>query len=179
MRYAPPPPRTFSESYAHQASSEPSHTRSYFSFPQHHSGEAYTDSKTSVQEPSHAKGFKTRVSEFGAIVTADCSYGISVPLVPQPQDKISNKTKHLPLILKKEHPHIPRVIIHNNKDIPLPTRRSHTSWAHKVHMEQLAWTLSHHVGERRVRRGYHLGMPTRRTNPTLSQATTVAILGPN
>jgi hypothetical protein len=31
-------------------------------------------------------------------------------------------------------------------------------------MEQLAWTLSHHIGERRVRRGYHLGMPTRCTN---------------
>jgi hypothetical protein len=39
-------------------------------------------------------------------------------------------------------------------DIPLP----------KVHMEQLARTLSHHIGERRVRRGYHLGMCTRRTN---------------
>jgi hypothetical protein len=32
-----------------------------------------------------AKGFKTRVSEFQAIITADSSYGISVPLVPQPQ----------------------------------------------------------------------------------------------
>jgi hypothetical protein len=31
-------------------------------------------------------------------------------------------------------------------------------------MEQLAWTHRHHIGERRVRRGYHLGMPTRRTN---------------
>jgi hypothetical protein len=31
-------------------------------------------------------------------------------------------------------------------------------------MEQLAWTLSHHIGEKRVRRGYHPGMPTRRTN---------------
>jgi hypothetical protein len=30
-------------------------------------------------------------------------------------------------------------------------------------MEQLAWMLSHHIGERRVRRGYHLGMPTWRT----------------
>jgi hypothetical protein len=38
------------------------------------------------------------------------------------------------------------------------------SWANKVHMEQLAWTLSHHFSERRVRRGYHLGMPTRCTN---------------
>jgi hypothetical protein len=33
-----------------------------------------------------AKGFKTRVSEFRAIITTDSSYGISVPLVPQPQD---------------------------------------------------------------------------------------------
>jgi hypothetical protein len=38
------------------------------------------------------------------------------------------------------------------------------SWANKVHMEQLAWTLSHHIGERWVRRGYHLGMITLRTN---------------
>jgi hypothetical protein len=111
-----------------------------------------------------AKGFKMRVSEFCAIVTADCSYGISVPHIPQPQDKIPNKTKRLPFLHKKEHPHIPRVVVHHNKDIPLPTRGSHTSWANKVYMEQLAWTLSHHIGERRVRRGYHLGMPTRRTN---------------
>jgi hypothetical protein len=33
-----------------------------------------------------AKGFKMRVSEFRAIITTDRSYGISVPLVPQPQD---------------------------------------------------------------------------------------------
>jgi hypothetical protein len=33
-----------------------------------------------------AKGFKMRVSEFRAIITADCSYGIFVPLIPQPQD---------------------------------------------------------------------------------------------
>jgi hypothetical protein len=82
-----------------------------------------------------AKGFKMRVSEFRAIVTADHSYGISVPLVPQPQDKISNKTKCLPFLLKKEHSRIPRVVIHHNKDIPLPNHRSHTSWANKVHME--------------------------------------------
>jgi hypothetical protein len=116
--------------------------------------------KTEVQE----KGFEVRVSEFRAIVTTDRSYGISVPLVPQAQDKISNKTKRLPFLLKKKHPRIPRVVIHHNQDIPLTTRRSHMSWANKVHMEQLAWTLSHHIGGRRVRRGYHPGTPTRRTN---------------
>jgi hypothetical protein len=111
-----------------------------------------------------AKGFNTRVSDFKAIVTVDFSHGISVPLVPQPQDNISNKTKCLPFLLKKEHPHIPRVVVTHNKDIPLPTRKSHSSWTNKVHMEQLTWTLRHHIGERRARRGYHLGMPTRRTN---------------
>jgi hypothetical protein len=110
------------------------------------------------------KGFEMRVPEFRAIVTADRSYGISVPRVPQAQDKISNKTKRLPFLLKKEHPRIPRVIVHHNKDVPHPTHRSHTSWANKIHMEQLAWTLSHHIGERRVIRGYHLGMPTRCTH---------------
>jgi hypothetical protein len=51
---------------------------------------------------------------------------------------ISNKTKHLPLILEKEHLRIPRVVVHHNNDVPLPTHKSHTSWANKVHMEQLA-----------------------------------------
>jgi hypothetical protein len=79
--------------------------------------------------------------------------------------KTRSRTKpNSPPYPREEHPRIPSVVIHHNKDIPLPTRRSHTSWANKVHMEQLAWTLSHHIGVRRVRRGYHLGMPTRRTN---------------
>jgi hypothetical protein len=110
------------------------------------------------------KGFKARVFEFRAIVTADHSYGISVPLVSYSQDKISNKTKCLPFLYKKEYPCIPRIVVHHNKDVPLSTHRSHMSWANKVNMEQLAWTLSHHIGERRVRRGHHLGMPTRHTN---------------
>jgi hypothetical protein len=74
-------------------------------------------------------------------------YGIFVLLVLQPQDMISNKTKRLPFLLKKEHPRIPRVVVHHNKDVPLPTHKSHTSWANKIHMEQLAWTFRHHIAE--------------------------------
>jgi hypothetical protein len=111
-----------------------------------------------------AKCFEARVFKFRAIVTADRSYGISVPLVSQPQDKISNKTKHLPFLLRKENPRIPRVVIHHNQNVPLPTHGSHTSWANKVHMEQLALTLRHHIGAGWMGRGYHLSMPTRRTN---------------
>jgi hypothetical protein len=137
---------------------------SVFSFYHTNLGRRIRTRKLVFKTQVMAKGFKTRVSEFRAIVTADRSYGIFVPLVPQPQDKISNKTKRLPFLLKKEHPHMLRVVVHHNKDVPLPTRRSHTSWDNKVYMEQLAWTLSHHIGERQLRRGYHLGMPPQRTN---------------
>jgi hypothetical protein len=144
----------------------PSHLTQGYVFPFHNTimGRRIRTRKLVFKTQVMAKGFKTRVSESCAIVTMDHSYGIIVFLVPQPQDKISNKTKRLPFLLKKEHPRIPRVVVHHNKDIPLPTHGSHTSWANKVHMEQLAWMLSHHIGERRVRRGYHLGMPTLRTN---------------
>jgi hypothetical protein len=144
----------------------PSHLTQGSIFPFHNTilGRCIRTRKLVFKSQVMAKGFETRVSEFRAIVTADLSYGISVPLVPQPQDKISNKAKRLPFLIKKEHPRIPRVVIHHNKDVPLPTRRSHTSWANKIHKEQLAWTLNYHIGERQVRRGYHLGMPTRRTN---------------
>jgi hypothetical protein len=134
----------------------PSHLTQGSVFPFHNTilGRRIRTRKLMFKTQVMAKGFKMRVSEFRAIVTADCSYGISLPLVSQPQDMTSNKTKRLPFLLKKEHPCIPRVVVHHNKDVPLLTRRSHTSWANKVHMEQLAWTLSHHIGERQVRRGY-------------------------
>jgi hypothetical protein len=53
--------------------------------------------KTQVME----KGFEEIVSEFRAITTTDSSYGISMPLILQPQDKISNETKCLPFLLNK------------------------------------------------------------------------------
>jgi hypothetical protein len=61
-----------------------------------------------------AKGFEVRVFEIRAIITADRSYDISVPLVPKPQDKILNKTKSLPLLFQKEDPTILRVVVHHN-----------------------------------------------------------------
>jgi hypothetical protein len=114
-----------------------SHLTQGFLFPFHHaiSGSCVRTRKLMIKTQVMAKGFKARVFEFRAIVTTDRSYGISVPVVPQPQDKISNKTKRLPFLLKKEHPRLPRVVIHHNKDVPLPTHRLHTSWANKVHME--------------------------------------------
>jgi hypothetical protein len=135
-------------------------------FPFHHAilGRHLQTRKLVFKTKVMAKGFEMRVSKFRAIVTADRSYGIFMPLILQPQDKISNKTKRLPFLLKKENPRVPRVVVHQNQDVPLPTHRSHTSWANKVHMEQLAWTLRHHIGEGWMRSSYHPSMPTQRTH---------------
>jgi hypothetical protein len=81
------------------------------------------------------KGFKTRVFKFTTIVTTNSSNNISMSLVLQPQDQIPHKTKNLPLVSQKEDPSIARIVVHNHKDIPFPTRRAHTSWTNQVHME--------------------------------------------
>jgi hypothetical protein len=93
----------------------PSHLTQGFVFPFHHAilGRRIRTRKLMFKTQVMAKGFEARVFEYRAIVTADRSYGISVPLVAQPQDKISNKTKRLPFLLKKEHPHKLRVVIHD------------------------------------------------------------------
>jgi hypothetical protein len=68
------------------------------------------------------KGFKTRVFKFTAIVSTNSSNNISTSLVLQPQDHIPHKTKCLPLVSQKEDPSIARIVVHDDKDIPFPTR---------------------------------------------------------
>jgi hypothetical protein len=94
----------------------PSHLAQGSVFPFHHAilGRRIWTRKLVFKTQVMAEGFEARVFEFRAIVTADHSYGISVPLVLQPQDKISNKTKRLPFLLHKENPRIPRVVVHHN-----------------------------------------------------------------
>jgi hypothetical protein len=48
-------------------------------------------------ETQTTKGFETRVFKFTTIVATNTSNNISIYLVLQPQDQISDKTKHLPL----------------------------------------------------------------------------------
>jgi hypothetical protein len=157
-------PRTFLESYAHRASSEPSHTGSVFPIHNIILGRRIRTRNLVFKTQVMEKGFEMKVSEFRAIITVDRSYVISVSLVSQPQDKILNKTKCLPFLLKKEHPCISRVVVHHNKDLPLPTHRLHTSWANKVHIEQLAWMLRHHLGEGWMGSSCSLSMPTQSTH---------------
>jgi hypothetical protein len=90
-----------------------------------------------------------------------------MPLVLQPHDQNSNKTKCLTFVLQEKHPGIARVIVHQNKDIPLPTHRANSSWPNKVHMQQLCRTLGHDIGQGWMGSGYHLAMPTWSTDQIL------------
>jgi hypothetical protein len=77
----------------------PSHLAQGSVFPFNHAilGRRIWTRKLVLKTQVMAKGFETRVSKFRAIVTADRSYGISVPLVPQPsrQDLKQNQISAL------------------------------------------------------------------------------------
>jgi hypothetical protein len=62
----------------------PSHLTQGSIFPFHNTilGRRIRTRKLVFKTQVMAKGFKMRVSEFRAIVTPDCSYGVSMPLVP-------------------------------------------------------------------------------------------------
>jgi hypothetical protein len=110
-----------------------------------------------------AKGFKMSVFEFRAIHCGLLVWHLHASL---------SSTPRLDLEQNQTFPPYPQERTPTHTESSRPPQQEHTTShpqiAHelglKVHMEQLAWTLSHHIGERRVRGGYHLGMPTRRTN---------------
>jgi hypothetical protein len=84
----------------------PSHLTQGSIFPFHHiiPGRRMQTPKLVFKTQVMPKGFETRVFKFRAIVIADCSYGISMPLVPWLEDKILNKPKCLPLLRQKRRP---------------------------------------------------------------------------
>src|SRR5579883_2008901 len=77
---------------------------------------------------------KTRVFEFCAIVTANRSHGIFRQLVLQSQNQISNKTKCFILGLHEKDPRIARKVINYDKNIQLPTHRTHPRRTNCVHV---------------------------------------------
>jgi hypothetical protein len=60
-RYSPPLPNIFSESYAHRASSEPSHKGNDFSSQPHHFDKTHREKKTNVRDPNHDKRFRNKI----------------------------------------------------------------------------------------------------------------------
>jgi hypothetical protein len=72
--------------------------------------------------------------------------------------------KHFILALQEENPRVMRVVINNDKNIPLASHRANPRETDSFYMEQLSGLLSHHDINQRIGSNDHLAMMTRSTN---------------
>jgi hypothetical protein len=75
--------------------------------------------------------------------------------------------EHFILACEKEDPRIARKIVHDHKNIPLPTRRTNPGRTNCVHMKQLTGAFSHHQIDWWVRSSNHLPVTTGGTDEIL------------
>jgi hypothetical protein len=81
----------------------------------------------------------------------------------QPQSQAPKVFKQFILAVQEENPRA-RIIIYNDKNIPLTAHRVNPRGTDSVHMKQLPGLLSHHGVNRRMGHCDHLAMMARSTN---------------
>jgi hypothetical protein len=84
--------------------------------------------------------------------------------IVQPQSQAPKVLKHFILAFQEENPRVTRVVINNDKDIPLASHGANPRGANSVYMEQMSGLLSHHSINRRMGSSNHLAIKTRSTN---------------
>jgi hypothetical protein len=110
-----------------------------------------------------AKLIKRCIPELSLIVTTNSFQAVGM-LIVQPQSQALKVLKHFILAFQKENPRVTRVVINNNKDIPLASYGANPRGIDSVHMEQLSGLLNHHGINQRMGHINHLAMTTRSTN---------------
>jgi hypothetical protein len=85
-------------------------------------------------------------------------------LIIQPHGQAPKVIKHFILAFQEENPRVTRIVINDDKNIPLATHGANPRGANSVHMEQLSGLLSHHGISRRMGSSDYLAMMTRSTN---------------
>jgi hypothetical protein len=110
-----------------------------------------------------AKLIERDIPELGHILTVNAFEAVEMFIV-QPQGQALKVLKHLILAFQKEDPRVTRVIINNDKDIPLASYRVNSRGTDSVHMEQLSGLLSRHNINQRMGSDDHLAMTIRSTN---------------
>jgi hypothetical protein len=81
-----------------------------------------------------AKLIKRGVPELGHIITVNDFQAIGM-FVVLPQGQALKVLKHLILAFQKENPRVTRVVINNDKDIPLVSHGANPGGTDSVHME--------------------------------------------
>jgi hypothetical protein len=103
------------------------------------------------------------IPELSSIVTTNGFQAVAM-LIVQPQSQASKVLKHFILALHEENPRIMRIVINDDKDVPLASHGAKLRGTDIVHMEELSVLLSHHGINRRMGSSDHLAMVTRSTN---------------
>jgi hypothetical protein len=81
-----------------------------------------------------AKLIKSGNFELSPIVTANGFQAVGM-LIVQPQSQASKVLKHFILTLQEENPRVMRIIINDNKNVPLASHRVNPRRTNNVHME--------------------------------------------
>jgi hypothetical protein len=110
-----------------------------------------------------AKLVERGIPELDPIVTVNSFQAVGM-LIVQPQRHASKVLKHFILALQEENPRVTRIVINNDKDIPLASNGANPRETNSVHMEQLSRLVSHHGVNRRMASSDNLAMTTRSTN---------------
>jgi hypothetical protein len=81
-----------------------------------------------------AKLFKRGISELNFIVTANDFQAVGT-LIVQPQSQKSKVLKYLIFALQEENSRVMRVVINNDKNVPLASHEANPRRTDSVHME--------------------------------------------
>jgi hypothetical protein len=110
-----------------------------------------------------AKLIERGIPELGPNVTVNVFQEVGM-LIVQPQSQVPKVLKHSIPALQEENTRVMRIVINDDKNIPLATHGENPRGIDSVHMEQLSGLVSHHGLNRRMGRSDHLAMTTRSTN---------------
>jgi hypothetical protein len=90
--------------------------------------------KTADQHMLKAKLIKRGIPELGPIVTAN-SFQVVGMLIGQPQDQALKVVKYFILAFQEENPRVTRIVINDDKNIPLASHGANSKRIDSVHME--------------------------------------------
>jgi hypothetical protein len=110
-----------------------------------------------------AKLIEIGIPELGLIVTVNDFQEVGMFII-QPQSQAPKILKHFILAFQEENSRVTRIVINDDKNIPLATHGANLRGTDNVHMEQLSGLLSHHCINWRMESNDHLAMTTRSTN---------------
>jgi hypothetical protein len=109
------------------------------------------------------KLIKRGIPELGPIVTMNNFQAVRM-LIVQPQSQSLKVLKYFILTFQEENPSVMRIVVNDEKNIPLATHEANLRGTDCVHMEQLSRLLSRHGVNQRIGSSDHLAMTTRSTN---------------